>query len=160
MKLQLVQSSVSDIILIFSLPWTCYLFMLFFWFSMKVLHSLFEIPLSKHSYHTKTSLPIYNTNQLPSFHMKQSLLRGISEQTFPNKYCAKTFTWFSDFKYYLLIDHGFVFTWSISTRIYPIPSFNGFWAEWISKCGITCSIEQYFWFWAAFRSKWFKSVAF
>ena len=66
------------------------IYLLFFWFSMKVLYSLSEIPFSKHSYHTETSLSIFTANQLPSFHMTQSLLRGISEQTlFPNKYCAK-----------------------------------------------------------------------
>ena len=66
------------------------IYLLFFWFLMKVLHSLFEIPFSKDSYHIETSIPIYIANQLPSFHMTQSLLRGISEQTLSsNKYYAK-----------------------------------------------------------------------
>ena len=66
------------------------IYLLFFWFSVKVLHSLFKISLSKHSYHIETSLLISIANQLPSFHMRQFLMRGISEQTlFPNKYCAK-----------------------------------------------------------------------
>ena len=125
------------------------IYLLFFWFSVKVLHSLFEISLSKHSYHIETSLLISIANQLPSFHMRQFLMRGISEQTLFSKHLCD----FQIFKYCLLINHGFVFTRSILTSIYPIPSFNGFWTERISKCGINCSIEQYFWFWAVSRSK-------
>lgn len=91
-KLQLAWSSVSNIIVTFFLLWTCSLFMLFFWFSIKVLHSLFEIPFSKHSdrNHIETILPTYIANQLPSLHMTQPLSRGISKQTLlPNKHCAK-----------------------------------------------------------------------
>ena len=46
----------------------------------------------------------------------------------------------------------------MSTSIYSIPSLKGFWTEQISKCGITWSVEQYFWFWASSRSKRFKPV--
>ena len=51
------------------------IYLLLFWFSIKLLHILFKIPFSKHSYHIKTGLPIYIANQqLPSFHMTLSLL--------------------------------------------------------------------------------------
>ena len=66
------------------------IYLLLFWFSIKLLQILFEIPFSKHSYHIKTGLPIYITNQLPSFHMTQSLLRRICVQAqFSNKNCVK-----------------------------------------------------------------------
>ena len=66
------------------------IYLLLFWFSIKLLHILFEIPFSKHSYHTKAGLPIYIANQLPSFHMRQSLLRGICVQAlFLKKNCVK-----------------------------------------------------------------------
>ena len=53
------------------------------------------------------------------------------------------------FRFLIVIFKVFIHkSWFLFHKIhinhYPVPTFNRFWTETIGKCGITCSIKQYF----------------